>query len=264
VNGEPFLIVGAGPSGLGAAAVLAEHGPVEVVDRIPVAGGSHGWSATAIRDLVRTCERAGVRFRLGASACSWDKSGQLLVAAPGQIATLQARYLFFAGGLRPATTADLEIVGDRPAGVLPATVAEHLLETRVALWRRPVIIGSGPWASHLVQAVRAYGAEPVQLPEPGARATAGGSSASASIRVVGQDRVTALDVSRDGDHRTIPCDAVILAADPRPVRNVEGALAEPSEGVTFIQPCSGTTPQQRSTTGRDLALQWLRTYEGER
>ena len=37
------------------------------------------------------------------------------------------------------------------------------------------------------------------------------------------------------DQGLLPCDAVLLAADPRPVRNVEGAITDDAEGVTYVQ-----------------------------
>ncbi|WP_051791493.1 hypothetical protein [Amycolatopsis jejuensis] len=239
---RPFVVVGAGPSGLGAALALVDRGPVEVVDRIPVAGGSHGWTGREIRDLVRAGERAGIRFRLGETACRWDRAGRLLLAAPGRISTIDARHLYFAGGLRPATAAELHIAGDRPAGVLPASVAEHLLQTRVALWQRPVIVGDGPWSAHLAETVRGYGGTPVVLPKPGPEM---------QLRVEGRVRVQVLHVTENGVSRAIPGDAVILAADPRPVRNVEGALDEAAPGVTYVQP-GGTTPTERADAAREL------------
>ena len=48
--------------------------------------------------------------------------------------------------------------GDRPAGVVPATVAEHLLDTGVALWRTVVIVGDGPWAPRVAERARRLGA----------------------------------------------------------------------------------------------------------
>ena len=141
----PFLVVGAGPTGLGCAAELATIHPVELIDRIPVPGGEAGWSAPEVTALVRDACRAGVRFRLGNTAVRWE-AGRLLMAGPGRIGWLPGERLFYAGGLRPATAADLFITGDRPAGVLPATVARHLLIAQNRLWDRLAIIGDGPWA----------------------------------------------------------------------------------------------------------------------
>ena len=64
---------------------------------------------------------------------------------------------------RPATVADLGITGDRPAGVVAATVAEHLLDTGVALWRTVVIVGEGPWAARVAGRARALGSRIIAL-----------------------------------------------------------------------------------------------------
>lgn len=251
----PTLVVGAGPSGLGCALALAEQGPVEVFDRIPVPGGEQGWTSQPVKDLVRQVVRAGVRLTLGVSACAWENH-KLLVAAPGDIRWKPGSHLFFAGGLRPATAADTGVTGDRPAGVLPATVASHLLEAGVPLWRRPVLVGSGPWVEHIDARVTASGGTTTKVAATfGPRGTA--DTRWGGIEVIGRTRVTAVRVPSEHGHREIPCDAVILGADPRPVRNVEGALADDSTGVTFVQPVTGHSVRERSEAARDITLRWL-------
>ena len=59
--------------------------------------------------------------------------------------------------------------------------------------------------------------------------------------------------------RDIRCDAVILAADPRPNRNVEGALCDGAPGVTFLQPTRPHRPAGRYQAGRAAARDWLST-----
>ena len=97
----PYLVVGAGPTGLGCAAELATVHPVELIDRIPVPGGEAGWSTPEITALVEAARRSGVRFRLGNTAVRWEP-GRLLGAGPGRIEWLPGQRLFYAGGLRPA------------------------------------------------------------------------------------------------------------------------------------------------------------------
>lgn len=127
-------VVGAGPSGLGCALALADSMPVTLIDRIPVVGGETGWRDPMMTDLARQALDRGVDMALGSAALRWDGE-RLLLAEPGRIGWLSASTLFYAGGLRPGTSCDLGITGDRPAGVVPATVALHLLETRVQLWQ---------------------------------------------------------------------------------------------------------------------------------
>ena len=76
----PFLVVGAGPSGLGCAWELARHGDVVVFDRIPVTGGSAGWSGPTMRRLTDLVTSRGVRLQLGQTAMRFD--GATLTSPP--------------------------------------------------------------------------------------------------------------------------------------------------------------------------------------
>ena len=77
----PFLVVGAGPSGLGCAWELAGHGDVVVFDRIPVTGGSAGWTGPTMRRLTDRVTSRGVRLQLGQTAMRFDGAA-LTVATP--------------------------------------------------------------------------------------------------------------------------------------------------------------------------------------
>jgi glycine/D-amino acid oxidase-like deaminating enzyme len=210
------IVVGAGAAGLGAATALAARGPVMVVDRVPVPGGCVRFDHPDVRAAYDAARRAGVAFRLGVTATRFEDR-RLLLCAPGAIGWERCDTLVFAGGVRPATPAELGLTGDRPAGVLPVTVAKHLLEADPALWRRVAIVGDGPGAAQAAALVIAGGGTVTWV----ARALA----------VVGRARVSGLRT----DQGLVPCDAVLLAADPRPVRNVEGAIADDAPGVVFVQ-----------------------------
>jgi NADPH-dependent 2,4-dienoyl-CoA reductase/sulfur reductase-like enzyme len=243
-----YLVVGAGPSGLGLAAELRTIADVTVVERIPVTGGAAGWSGRAVRRLTDELVADGVRFELGQTALRWD-GHRLTVTGPGSFTRHIGDHLFVAGGLRPATLSDLGVDGDRPAGVLPATVAEHLLHAGVKLWDRVVILGDGQWAKPVAAQARRLGSEVLAVPADGRR-----------HRIVGDDRVRALRWYRDDEEHEIACDAVVLAADPRPNRNIEGALAG-SDSVTCHQPVAPQRFDQRVTAARDAARQWITTQK---
>ena len=208
-----------------------------LIDRLPVFGGAAGWDRPEIRDYATAAAALGVELHLGQTAIRW--SGQrVLVLGPGSCRWVAAQHLFMAGGLRPATVADLEITGDRPAGVVPATVAEHLLDTGVALWRTVVIVGEGPWAARVAGHARALGSRIVAL---GSAAGWADEHLGRPHRcsIVGRDRVRALRLDYGGAGAAsvdVACDAVVLAADPVPSRNVDGAVRPGSPGVTFVQP----------------------------
>jgi NADPH-dependent 2,4-dienoyl-CoA reductase/sulfur reductase-like enzyme len=142
------IIVGAGLAGLSLAETLGKQLRVLLIDRIPTTGGILGYDHPIVKDTERRCSAAGVEFLLGTTALRWD-SRRLLVAGPQGIHWLSARHLVYAGGNRPSTQAELGIAGNRLAGVLPATVAAHLLEIGVRLGNHIAILGSGDWATHV-------------------------------------------------------------------------------------------------------------------
>jgi hypothetical protein len=254
----PAAVVGAGPSGLGCAVELAPHVPVVLIDRLPVFGGTAGWDRPEIRDQAATATALGAEPLLGQTAIRWIGQ-RLLVLGPGSCRWVTAQHLFMAGGLRPATVADLQITGDRPAGVVAATVAEHLLDTGVALWRTVVIIGEGPWAARVAGRARALGSRVVAL---GSAAGWADEHVGRPDRcsIVGRDRVRAvrLDYSGTGAASVdVACDAVVLAADPVPNRNVDGAVLAGSPGVTFVQPTSPYDAAGRFGAARRAAREWL-------
>ena len=236
------IVVGAGAAGLGAATVLAESDPVTIVDRIPVAGGTVRFDRSDVRAAAAQARQAGVVFLLGATATRWHEC-RLLVCAPGEMKWHSACSLVFAGGLRPATPAELGIGGDRPAGVLPVSVAKHLLEAASGLWQNPVILGDGPGAADAAAMIALAGGEIAYVGD-GPTAPKWATSAHLGWRaaaIVGRDHVSAVRIERDGSSQLIACDAVLLAADPRPVRNVEGAIAENAEDVMYLQEIDAST-----------------------
>jgi thioredoxin reductase len=261
----PYLVVGAGPAGLGCAAELATVHPIELIDRIPVPGGEAGWSTPEVAALAADARRAGVRFRLGNTAVRWEP-GRLLMAGPGRIEWLPGERLFYAGGVRPATAADLSITGDRPAGVLPATVAHHLLTAQNQLWDRLAVIGDGPWARTVATLARTGGTTVIAITR-GRRAPDWADEATthaAQIAIVGRARVRAVQVCTGRRHADIACDGVVLAASPQPNRNVAGAVRDDSAGVAFVQPVDALSITDRSETGRRAARGWIEAHGGAR
>jgi hypothetical protein len=237
------IIVGAGAAGLGAATALAQDGrPVVLIDRVPVPGGAVRYDYPEVRAAATDAKRVGVTFRLGATATRWQNR-RLLVCAPGEIHWHHASLLVFAGGVRPPTAAELGLVGDRPAGVLPISVAKHFLEANPRLWRNAVIVGDGPGASEAARLIVAGGGSVTyigQRREPPEWATAARPEWRAAS-VVGRNHVTGIGIERDGEADLLSCDAVLLAGPPRPVRNVEGAVPDDAEDVLYLQDIPTTT-----------------------
>ena len=228
-------IVGAGITGLACAAELAPGERVEVFDRLPVAGGVHGWRASETVALQRAALRAGATLRLGVTAIRWEH-GQLLAVGPDGVHRLDAAALVVAAGTRPLTRAELGLAGGRPAGVVPAPVACHLAENGLLAGRRPCVVGGGDWAHRACDELLAAGAAAVTVLAPDGlrRAMPDGADVVEGLpptAIEGGPRVTALLA---GEKR-IGCDAVVLAHGLAPLRNVDGAVWD-APNVVYAQP----------------------------
>jgi hypothetical protein len=228
------VVVGAGLTGLACAADLAADMRVDVLDRIPVTGGVHGWRAPETVSLTRLAQARGVHLRLGVTAIRWD-GGVLVGVGPDGVVRLAAEALVVAGGSRPLTRAELGLAGARPAGVLPAPVACHLAENGLLVGRAPCVVGGGDWAQRAAHELSAAGAHvTVVAPDGLLRAMPAGVRVLERLApeaIEGAPRVTGLCA---GGER-IACDAVVLAHGLAPLRNVDGAVWE-GPATIFAQP----------------------------
>lgn len=242
-------VVGAGITGLACAASLAVDAEVTLVDRIPVAGGVHGWDQPETERLVEEARRA--RMLLGETAIRWD-GRELLVIGQDGARRLAVDVLVIASGTRPLGRAELAIEGDRPAGILAATVACHLAENGVVCGLHPLVYGGGDWAARAARELLAAGALGVtvvapdgvhsQLPPDGRVEVRTGAMVTG---VAGTPRVEAVQLD---DGAEVPCDALVLAHGLVAARNVDGAVWE-GERVVFAQPLDDPA----SVTGAEQA-----------
>jgi pyruvate/2-oxoglutarate dehydrogenase complex dihydrolipoamide dehydrogenase (E3) component len=227
-------IVGAGLTGLACAAELGADVRVEVLDRIPVTGGVHGWGATETRTLTARAVAAGAVLHLGVTATRWEE-GELVGVGPEGVVRCAADALVIAGGCRPRTRAELGLAGPRPAGVVPAPAACHLAENGLPAGRRVCVIGGGDWAHRAAHELLAAGSDVTVVAPDGLHREMPERAATREdvvpTGVEGGLRVTALVA---GEER-IACDAVVLAHGLVPLRNVDGAVWE-APGVVFAQP----------------------------
>lgn len=258
----PVAIVGAGITGLACAAALRDAAAVTVVDRIPVAGGVHGWQTQETRELVRDC---GARLRLGATAIRWD-GRELLVIDQDGATRLAAAALVVATGARPLGRAELGIAGGRPAGVVSATVACHLAENGLLVGCRPLVVGGGDWAFRACHELSAAGAEEVTLACPDgllhpARSGMRVLEGVRPVRVSGWPRVESAELDSG---EAVACDALVLAHGLVAVRNVDGAVWEGGSTV-YAQPLSdpATLPAARAA-GAEAAMAVRSLIEEER
>jgi thioredoxin reductase len=222
---EVVAVVGAGLTGLSCAQALAGGAQPVVIDRIPVAGGVHGWDTPETRSAVAAAEKAGAELHLGETAIRWD-GRELVVMGQDGVRRIAAAALVVASGARPLSRAELGLAGPRPAGILPATVACHLSETGLRVGSQPVVIGGGDWASRAISRLLEAGAESVQVVAPDGPLRALPEDPRVHVRsgtplaVEGSARVTAIVT----DNARVPCDAVVLAHGLTPLRNVDGAV----------------------------------------
>ena len=252
-----ITVVGAGPSGLGCAVELAHENNVTVVDRLPVPGGETGWQNPEIMAFVKTAKELGVSFELGSMATHWDGTS-LLIVSPLGTQKIDSDYLFFAGGIRPATSAEIGLTGDRPAGLFPATVALHLLESGVLLWRNVVVVGNGHWASETIEVITKLGGKCTSIVSDDSeiKATSRKITNASNFRVRGTTRVEIFECDVAEKTLSIECDAVILAGPAHPNRNVDGALTNFGTKHVFVQSTTLVTPKSRFEHGRIEARIW--------
>jgi len=219
---ERVAVVGAGITGLACARELRREAMVTVVDRIPVAGGVHGWSAPETRELAAGC---GAELVLGETAIRWDGRELLVIGQDGP-RRLACAAVVIATGARPLGRAELAIAGGRPAGVVAATVSCHLAENGLLVGHRPLVVGGGDWAARSAAELLAAGATEVTVicPDGALRPLPDGVRVVAGQRVaavLGGARVSGVALA-SGDR--LDGDALVLAHGLTAVRNVDGAV----------------------------------------
>lgn len=258
------FVIGAGVSGLTSAFELSKYLSTVVIDRLPVIGGLHaGYENEYAIQLKHQCDESGVRFILGSTALRWSPERKLLVVGPAGIEWLPGQHLIYTGGNRPSTLAELGILGNRLGGVLASTVAHHLLESGVRLGEHVVILGNGNSAKQVGELLALQGCDIRVFPmdDSGSRPEYAKEwwPRWAPISVHGRGRVKEILVSKDGLKERLLCDAVILAAKMKPLRNIDGAIFEKeSQSVTFVQLATDdVTLEQRSAHARQVASQFL-------
>ncbi|MDX5349215.1 MAG: FAD-dependent oxidoreductase, partial [Paracoccaceae bacterium] len=192
---EPeIIVVGAGPAGLSAAAALARAGRrVTVLEREAEAGGipRHcGHSPYGLREFRRlmsgpayaarlrdTALAAGATIRTGTTVTALLPGGRVEVTDEAGPATLSAKAVLLAMGVRETSRAARLIGGEKPGGVINTAALQGLVYlNRQRPFRRPVILGTELVSFSALLTCRHAGIRPVAMVEPGSRITAWGAS----------------------------------------------------------------------------------------
>ena len=181
------LIIGAGPAGLGAAAVLAQAGAqVTVVERQSQAGGvprlcGHSpfgmrefhrlmTGQTYTRRLIAEAVAAGARILPDHTVTAIESGPTVRIATPQGEITLTPDRILLATGAREASRAERLLPGERPLGIVTTGALQDLWFARKVLpFRRPVILGSELVAMAAILTCRQAGARPLAVIESSGR-----------------------------------------------------------------------------------------------
>lgn len=241
-------VVGGGPSGLTAAAHLADRvdGEVLVIERESEPGGIPRHSdhlGYGVRDLRRfvsgpayarrltTLARdAGAVLQTGAQVTGWAGGGQLLVTSPEGRRIVAADAVVLATGARERPRPARRIVGDRPDGVYTTGQLQNLVHGhRAPIGTRALVVGAELVSWSAVLTLHRAGCRTVALTTTYERSEAYAafrllgrvalrSPVLARTRVVaieGRERVESvlLEDLDTGARRRVSCDTVIMTGD---------------------------------------------------
>ena len=209
------VVVGGGPAGLGCATECARGGKKTLlVDEQDRVGGSllahpqHG--VRAANEALAAALKAGVEVLTSSTALAWYPEdiaaagrgpGLLAVHTPEGLCKVTAERYVYATGAYDQNA--LFVDNDRP-GVLPArAVGRLLVRFGVKPAERPVVVGDGPYARALAEALLRSGAEVTRVD----------GHDEQLVAAHGHGWVRAVETTR---RKKIKCDLVAVAALPAP------------------------------------------------
>ncbi|MGW0792527.1 NAD(P)/FAD-dependent oxidoreductase [Streptomyces sp. NPDC002911] len=242
------LIIGAGPSGLTAAAELRRLGAgrVLVVDREAEAGGIPRHSdhtGYGLRDLRRVMKgpayarlltekatAAGAEIRTRSMVTGWADDTTVDVTSPEGRYRIRPRALVLATGARERPRTARRIPGDRPHGVYTTGQLQNLVHLHHQhVGKRAVIVGGELVSWSAAVTLREAGCTPALMVSqyPKAESYAVFNAAGRTVlrvpvatrtkvtRVLGKGRCRAVELEHldTGKRRTVECDTVVFTGD---------------------------------------------------
>jgi sarcosine oxidase subunit alpha len=245
-------IIGGGPAGLQAAIACAKPGrKVVVYDEQDRPGGSMlshpAFGPRAADALSDEARAAGVEICCNAATIAWypeDEQGLLAVDDNGTLVRLTAERYLYATGAYDVNA--LFTDNDRPGIFAARAVGALWVRWGVRPAQRPLILGDGPYARALAEALEGAGCQVLRV--DGTREQVTGAH--------GSSWVTALDVASTNEAgkratKKVKCDLVAVAALPAPASELprqQGAkvvLSPEAGGFACVVDGAGRTTSDR-------------------
>lgn len=245
------VVIGGGPAGIAAAISAWKKGAhVALVERNPRLGGilmqciHSGFGLNYFKKeltgpeyaqrFVNELAKTDVRVFLSSMVLKLASDKTVELMTPEGMRTLEAKAVVLAMGCRERTRGEIKIPGDRCAGVLTAGLAQHYINIdNFCPGHRFVILGSGDIGLIMARRLALEGMKVVGvyelMPYPnGLYRNIRNCLEDFDIplhlsttvtRVIGDGRVTAVEVSRvddklrpiDGTQEIVPCDTLLLS-----------------------------------------------------
>jgi len=255
------VIVGAGPSGLSAAAELATHtSSVLVLERENMAGGIPRHSdhlGYGIRDMRKfvsgphyarllreRAAAAGATILTRAMATDWAGERSLNVTTPEGRIRVDARAVVLATGARERPRPARLIPGDRARGIYTTGHLQNLVHLKHrTVGRRAVIVGAELVSWSAVMTLRHVGCATVLMtttyPRPDSYWAFHGpgrvafrtklATRTKLVRIIGRPDVQAVEIENldTGQRRTVACDTVVLTGEWIPDNELARAAGIP-------------------------------------